>query len=494
MSAEPKLTIPSDRFSEIYYDPDDLLVKFRKQDSANKPQKTNQPKYLRVVLQAYGYTIEDRFFAPGTVIKVGTGFGNTFQIPTEGLPNRHKLIEYKKDHHLVLRVNSRFSGVISKEDQLVPLSELEHKTEKQHRVIELPAGSRGCLEHGTLRIYFEEIYEPEKIAPVPIFKNIADPSFIRWLIASLALHLLLLLIIKLFPASPRENTLEEIPEKYRRILVASKEIKPYQPIAVRSQASRTQQTSTGTKGSQTTQRGGGREGEGAKASGTEGKRGKSVPGTKATGPSLNKVRNTGVLGFLNSRGTGFADSSISDQADAALSKYSARGSFGLQGETAVREGKGLQGGGTGGGGETASIGQGLGTKGRGGGAKGTGLADFGTGNDKLSVTAEIDREAVYVGGGLTREEILKIISEHKGRIQLCYEREAQKNPSLAGKVSVNFVVGSSGSVASASVRESSLANAMAEDCVIRAIRRIPFPESGGETEVTLPFSFNTAGR
>ncbi|MCB0327777.1 MAG: AgmX/PglI C-terminal domain-containing protein [Bdellovibrionales bacterium] len=495
---EAKLQIPQDRFSEIYYDPDELLVKFRpisKKDAKEKkkPKDSEQSKFLRVVIQAYGYTIDDRLFVAGSTIKIGTGFGNTFQLPTEGLPNRHKLIQYHKDQSISLKVNARFSGIIFEDEQLTSLQEAPHKTEKQFRIIELKKGSRACIEHGTIRIYIEEVNEPEKVAPVPIFKSMADPAFMRWLIASLALHLLLLLLVKLFPVSPPETALEEIPEKYRRILVASKDIKPYQPMTVRAQSG--QRAAQGTKTSTVQQRGGGREGEGARASQAEGRRGKSVAGAKgSTGPSLSKVRSTGVLGFLNSRGA-VVDSSISDTADAALSKGRNQGRYGLQGESKVREGKGLTGSGSGGGNQTASIGQGLGTKGRGGGAKGTGLADFGTGNSKISVTADIDRESVYAGGGLTKEQILKVIQEHKGRIQLCYERETQKNPNLGGKISMAFVIGGSGIVSSASVKESTMGNASVESCISRAIRRIPFPEADDPTEVSsFPFNFSTAGR
>jgi TonB family protein len=58
-----------------------------------------------------------------------------------------------------------------------------------------------------------------------------------------------------------------------------------------------------------------------------------------------------------------------------------------------------------------------------------------------------------------------------------------------------FVIGSSGRVSRAAVKESSLHNANVERCVLQVIKRIQFPEpaGGGTVEVTYPFKFRSLG-
>lgn len=111
------------------------------------------------------------------------------------------------------------------------------------------------------------------------------------------------------------------------------------------------------------------------------------------------------------------------------------------------------------GGKTASIGSGLSTKGHGGNQKGDGLSDLGTGKARTNVVAKIDADSATVTGALSKEQIQKVISAYMGQVEYCYERELQKEPNLRGKILVNFVIGLTGAVTSASVTNSTMGNA-----------------------------------
>lgn len=478
--------MPSDSSSEIYFDAGTLSVDFRKK---GKAPKAGYQRMLRVVVQAYGQTVEDKFFKPGSTVTFGVGSGNEIQIAIPNLPNGHPLISYTEAGSATLRISSQFSGILQMGDTLKPISELKGKSAGES-VIEIPNHPRGAIEQGTLRIYFEEIDDPEKLLPVPFLQSLADREFGKWLMTSLALHLLLLLLIKLMPAPvDEEKKIEDLPKAFQKILVQPQEVKPYKPVIVQNSLT-TKANNTNPNFAKTPVKQGGREGEGARAPGAEGRRGKAELGAKK--PSLDKVKNAGVLSFF-SQGNKNNDL-VSDTGNLGENLSKTSGRFGLEGETEVRQGKGLAGAGSGGGGKTTSIGQGLSTKGRGGGAKGDGLADFGTGKSRTSVVAAIDADGATVTGSLTKDQIAKVIAAYMGQIEYCYERQLQKEPNLRGKILVNFVIGLSGAVTSATTQSSSMGSPTVESCINGVFRRMPFPSPGaGIVEATYPLVFNVAG-
>jgi TonB family protein len=97
-----------------------------------------------------------------------------------------------------------------------------------------------------------------------------------------------------------------------------------------------------------------------------------------------------------------------------------------------------------------------------------------------------------VRGSLDRAVIQRIVRRHVNEVRFCYERELARTPDLAGRVDVQFVVGPTGRVQSASVSRSTLGNDDVESCIATAVRRwtFPAPEGGGIVAVTYPFVFN----
>lgn len=98
-------------------------------------------------------------------------------------------------------------------------------------------------------------------------------------------------------------------------------------------------------------------------------------------------------------------------------------------------------------------------------------------------------------GGLSKEEIARVVRRHQSEIKYCYESELQKNPSLRGKVSVWWEIDPAGGVSDAKIAESTLDNPTAEQCLLTKIRkwRFPEPEGGGIVNVTYPWVFSSAG-
>ena len=63
-------------------------------------------------------------------------------------------------------------------------------------------------------------------------------------------------------------------------------------------------------------------------------------------------------------------------------------------------------------------------------------------------------------------------------------------PNLAGTITTTSVIGSSGRITDAGIKNSSMGNANVERCVLGVLRRIDFPvPQGGTVQFTFPFKF-----
>jgi len=147
---------------------------------------------------------------------------------------------------------------------------------------------------------------------------------------------------------------------------------------------------------------------------------------------------------------------------------------------------------------SGSGGLGLKGTGRGGGGSGhgtIGLGKLGTiGHGRGASAPTVRTGTAVVTGSLSREIIRRYIRRHINQVRYCYERELTRHPALSGRVVVEFIIGPTGAVTSASVGSTTLGNTDAEQCVARAVQRIAFPqpEGGGVVSVRYPFEFSFA--
>jgi hypothetical protein len=85
-------------------------------------------------------------------------------------------------------------------------------------------------------------------------------------------------------------------------------------------------------------------------------------------------------------------------------------------------------------------------------------------------------------GGLTSAEILKVVRSRKNAIENCYNRELQRQKGLGGKVVLTWRINLAGTVEAARVRSTTVRNGRVEDCMVRQIQgmRFPQPRPGGQ--------------
>lgn len=158
-------------------------------------------------------------------------------------------------------------------------------------------------------------------------------------------------------------------------------------------------------------------------------------------------------------------------------------------------GLGLKGAGRGGGGGMSERGLGIGevgTAGRGGGGRGGSGYGEGEGDlgEKQDARPEVVPQRPNVEGALDKEIIRKVVRQHRREIKYCYEKELQKDPTLKGRVTVEFTISPSGSVVAALINKSTLGNTAVESCMQNKIRRWTFPEPKGNGIVKVNYPFN----
>lgn len=136
---------------------------------------------------------------------------------------------------------------------------------------------------------------------------------------------------------------------------------------------------------------------------------------------------------------------------------------------------------------------GYGTKGRGGGQAGYG---------KLALTGSTGASAIPLGAeasvaqGLDRDQIAAVINRNQGQIRFCYEQGLQSDPTLGGRVAVDFTIGGNGLVKAVGVANSTLKSQTVEECILMRLRtwKFPLPEGGVDVRVSYPFTLRRSGQ
>ncbi len=142
------------------------------------------------------------------------------------------------------------------------------------------------------------------------------------------------------------------------------------------------------------------------------------------------------------------------------------------------------------GGHSGGLGN-VGTLGKGGGGDNSGYGAGGRVDEKRPAPT-VTTGAPKAVGKLDTAIINRVISQHRSQIRRCYQQAIEKNPDLAGKIIIDFVIDPKGKVTNAKAKgDSAMVEAMGS-CTLRAFRtfRFPAPEGGGIAKVSYPLIFS----
>ncbi|WP_039916871.1 AgmX/PglI C-terminal domain-containing protein [Cellvibrio mixtus] len=94
------------------------------------------------------------------------------------------------------------------------------------------------------------------------------------------------------------------------------------------------------------------------------------------------------------------------------------------------------------------------------------------------------------GAARSEEEIRKVMAQHKGAIDLIYNRALRQNPALQGKMVVKLVIDPNGRIVEASLVSSELGDSALEGKILQRIKLITFPASNvARTTLNQTFDF-----
>ena len=218
--------------------------------------------------------------------------------------------------------------------------------------------------------------------------------------------------------------------------------------------------------------------------------------------ALEDARSSAMIGLIN---TASGDPNHAFFGDVAMGSdpFSANGNMWGKdlGESAGNGGIGLSGVGDGGGGKGWGVGIGsIGTIGRGigrcsdGPCNGFGHTGGVIGGGHHTGSPSMRPGSTVVSGRLPSEVIQRIVRQNFGRFRMCYENGLRSNPNLQGRVAVSFVIGTDGSVGSASNGGSDLPDSAVVSCVVRSFGGLGFPQpEDGVVKVTYPIMFTPGG-
>ncbi len=207
-----------------------------------------------------------------------------------------------------------------------------------------------------------------------------------------------------------------------------------------------------------------------------------------------KVEDTGVLGALGGAGGGGSASSGGTMAGKGLGG-TLEGSLEGQERGADLDvkgsgGRGAKGLGLGGGGTAIDVSGGLGTKGKGGGREGFGLGSSGK---KGEAAVSYSGEDIEVRDGLTREEVERVVRANQAAIQACYERALvnSSGQDLRGRVRMEWFVNADGRVEAVARKSGQELGDFLSNCMANAIRtwQFPRPRGGSGANVSWGWTF-----
>lgn len=109
----------------------------------------------------------------------------------------------------------------------------------------------------------------------------------------------------------------------------------------------------------------------------------------------------------------------------------------------------------------------------------------------IGETIGTDISAIEKTGQVNKNDVNMVIKGEMSRFKTCYQREYAKNPDLAGKVTLRFMINKEGKVEGAEVKDSTLKNVLVERCMLKQIYGISFPKPGDKPVIiSYPFVFS----
>lgn len=453
--------------------------------------KPTGPKVLRIGLIQDGKIVEERVIRRRETVSVGTSEKNQFIVQAPGLPGRFELFQLVGNDY-ILNFTENMGGKVGLPGGGVKeLEELRKsgaaRNAGSHFQVKLGDTSRGKVVMGNVTLLFQFVVPPP-VTPRPQLPAAARGGFVKgidWLFTAFVVFSYMTFfgfVIYLENADWEiESPISAVPEMMAR-LVFQEPPPPEEPTEVEPTevedgdepeevADNSTSTSTSTSDSTPSD-------SSTNVNTNADARARIAEQAMASAESLL----LGALGADGALNDVLAGGAVTGNADEILAQAAGVG-VATNGSGDLRE--------RGGGGNGSGEGNGLGTLAAGMNA---GMAAMTTSVMEREVSGSIRLQGGGDTGGSGDFDANLVVRQIRARlraIQRCYETELRRNPSLAGKVTVQFTIVERGTISAASATENTTGSPAVAACVVSTIRRFRFnpgPE-GGSVNFSYPFVF-----
>lgn len=465
--------------------------------AANLPTYTG-PKVLRIGVIQNNKVVEERIIRKRETVAVGTSEKNHFVIPASKLPPKYDLFELRgSDYYLVLtdEMDGRVSTATGVQDFKTLRATPDAQRKGNQVAIKLTDASRGKVVVGEATLLFQFVVPPP-IQPRPQLPAAARGGWIKgvdWLFAAFVMFSFIAhfgFVIYLQNQDwPVTQSWEQVPDRFAEFIMQA----PTPPPQPSNTSTTTTPTETPTEvveaptaPSRNTQPV--KQGPQHQMSAEEREAAEAARRARLA-EQLARVGINQVIGSLSGEGGAAADAlrggGVSSNLDEIFQQVRGVGVASGEGGGVLR---GQRGGGGAGGGEVQGL-SGLRAAAGEGGQVATGSREpertvsgraRSGGGSEVGGTGSLDAGAVRM-----------VVNRAMGGIKRCYESQLRRNPTLRGRVTVQFTVAGSGTVTSASAAESF--DGDVGSCVVGVVRRLRFPApEGGSVTYAFPFIFEPA--
>jgi len=430
-------------------------------------------------------------------VTIGTALNNTITIEAVNFYESFSFLTYHGGKYY-LNVYRGAVGKIFEGKNILSLTDIPNHPDviKRGELFALPLSDdmRGIFIVGNETILFK-IYPseqtPEKLPQEfrgGFFNSEFDFAFFSILIVFVLTYILL--VVSFSNVKVQEQLrFEQIPERFARLIMNSKDpfkngnhkkqevkdvVKKEEKIEPKQKTANTDKVKNKTSSR-------------AKANNKVSAIATVRPGEGSEHPLKNNseiVRSSGIIGIIGSKGRDgsvanlFHSGDFNDKLNKAL-----KGVSGLKAATSITEAKMKKGSGDAQGidvGDLKSV-------------TGSGLVAFGnTSATAVNILGNIGEADIEGEGKMSPIVIARILAQHVGAFQYCYNRALQGNPKLGGELKVRFTIKTDGLVDNKNIGYSGPASRdnNLTSCVRRVFGRMKFPNpKGGEVIVNYPLNF-----
>jgi TonB family protein len=451
------------------------------------------PKVLRIGLIQNGRIVEERIIGKRETVTVGTSEKNHFAIGGDGVPSRFEVFQVVGNDY-ILNFTEQMSGRVGLPGGVQDLEQLRKsgaaRNAGTHFQVKLSDSSRGKVVIANTTLLFQFV-SPPPVQPKPQLPAAARAGFVRtidWLFTALVVFTFMSMfgfIVYLENADWRiEQGISMVPDDIAK-MIFEEPTPPPEPVEEPTEIvdegeevaeETTPEPSKGEPKEPTAPTDGPDQAQA------------NADKTARIAEEAAQAAEALIVGALGEAGGALQDvlanGAVTGSAQDILAQASGIGVATTSSGTLRTQSGGSTGSGQKGLGTLATAGGQGATQGKGEGSAVTertvkGRTEVGDGGD------------IGGSGDFDAALVVAMIKKRIGAIRACYEKELKRNPTLAGKVTIEFTIQPQGNVTGVKVAQNTTGDDNVGTCVKNAVggfRFSPGPE-GGSVSFSYPFVF-----